>query len=186
MVGDSLSSRDAEVKTFNLRTTSPSETQQLGVQVARRLESGDVLALVGELGAGKTNFVQGLAHGLGVKESVHSPTFILANEYRSGRLPLFHVDAYRIAGAGEAIGFGFDDYLNDEGVTVIEWADRIRAALPPEHLTLEFRDVGETERSITITGHGDRYRRLLDDLEQSWTPSATSASAGRRQEGDRP
>ncbi|MGB8646698.1 MAG: tRNA (adenosine(37)-N6)-threonylcarbamoyltransferase complex ATPase subunit type 1 TsaE [Anaerolineae bacterium] len=176
MVGDSFSPHVMEVKSLDLCTTSPFETRQLGAAVARRLESGDVVALIGDLGAGKTHFVQGLARGLGVKESVHSPTFILANEYRSGRMPLYHVDAYRVAGAGEALGFGFDDYLNGTGVTVIEWADRIRAALPPEYLTLEFHHAGETVRAITITARGDHFCRLLDDLVLAYAPPPTPNS----------
>ncbi len=174
MVGDSFSPHDAAVQVFERRTTSPSETQRLGAQVARLLQPGDVLALYGELGAGKTNFVKGLARGLRVKESVHSPTFILANEYRSGRMPLFHVDAYRVATAGEAIGFGFDDYLNDDGVTVIEWADRIQGALPAEHLVVRFQYLGENEREISITAHGERYARLITELRESENAVGTS------------
>ena len=149
---------------LELVSHSPAQTQSLGAQLAALLQPGDVLGLQGELGAGKTQFVKGLARGLGVRESVHSPTFILANEYRSGRLPLFHVDAYRVASAGEAIGFGFEDYVNDFGVTAIEWAERIRAALPAEHLWIEFRHLGETARGISMQAHGKRYAQLLDEL----------------------
>lgn len=166
MVGESFPSEQATIMSLGRLTKSPSETQRLGAQVARLLQAGDVLALVGELGAGKTNFVKGLARGLGVKESVHSPTFILANEYHSGRLPLFHVDAYRIASAGEAIGFGFEDYLDGDGVTVVEWADRIQAALPSERLDIEFGHAGERERSLKLTAHGERYSRLLAELDK--------------------
>ncbi len=182
MVGDSFSSQTGAVPAFDRRSTSPSETQRLGALVARLLQPGDVLALLGELGAGKTNFVKGLARGLGVKESVHSPTFILANEYRSGRMPLFHVDAYRVASAGEAIGFGFDDYLNDDGVTVIEWAERITSALPAEHLVIEFQHVGENERAIKMTAHGERYARLIAALKESEAAqTASEAQTGKGQ-----
>ncbi len=143
---------------------SPRDTQRLGARLAALVRPGDVIAMQGELGSGKTQFVKGLARGLGVKESVHSPTFILANEYRSGRLPLFHVDAYRVADAGEAVGFGLDDYLNDVGVTAIEWAERIQAALPAELLWIEFRHRSDTERGISIQARGKRYEELLEEF----------------------
>ena len=143
------------------------QTQRFGARLANLLEQGDVLALIGDLGSGKTVFVQGLALGLGVKEQVHSPTFILANEYRSGRLALFHVDAYRIQSVGEALGFGLEDYLSDFGVTVIEWADRIHDALPDGHLLVEFRHVSNTKRGILMKAHGHRYERLVEELKQN-------------------
>jgi tRNA threonylcarbamoyladenosine biosynthesis protein TsaE len=146
---------------------SSEQTQRFGMRLANLLEPGDVLALVGELGSGKTVFVQGLARGLGVHEPVHSPTFILANEYRSGSLPIFHVDAYRIRSVGEALGFGLEDYLGDFGVTVIEWADRIREALPDQHLWIEFRHVSNTKRGILMKASGNRYERLVQELKQN-------------------
>jgi tRNA threonylcarbamoyladenosine biosynthesis protein TsaE len=146
---------------------SSEQTQRFGMRLANLLEPGDALALVGDLGTGKTVFVQGLARGLGVQEQVHSPTFILANEYRSGRLALFHVDAYRIQSVGEALGFGLEDYLSDFGVTVIEWADRIRDALPQEHLLVEFRHVSNTKRGLLMKAHGLRYERLVEELKQN-------------------
>ncbi len=144
---------------------SPEQTQRTGTRLAELVEPGDVIALHGELGSGKTQFVKGLARGLGTRESVHSPTFILANEYRTGRLPLYHVDAYRVADTAEAFGFGFDDYLHGYGVTVIEWADRIREALPAEHLRIEFRYISETKRRITLQAHGRRYERMLEEFK---------------------
>lgn len=146
---------------------SSEQTQRFGMRLANLVEPGDVLGLAGELGSGKTVFVQGLARGLGVHEHVHSPTFILANEYRTGRLPIFHVDAYRIKSVDEALGFGLDDYLGDYGVTVIEWADRIREALPGEHLWVEFRHVSSTKRGMLMTAKGSRYERLVQELKQN-------------------
>ncbi len=145
---------------------SPEQTQRFGARLATLLVPGDVVALIGELGSGKTVFVQGVALGLGVRETVHSPTFILANEYRSGSLPLYHVDAYRVKSAGEALGFGLDDYLNGFGVTVIEWADRVHEALPAEHLQIEFRHISETKRGILMKAYGHRYQLLVDELKQ--------------------
>ncbi len=163
---ETLSSARATADTFALVTHSPEETQRLGARLAALLQPGDVIALQGELGSGKTQFVKGLARGLGVHESVHSPTFILANEHRSGRLPLFHVDAYRISTAAEAIGFGLEDYLDADGVTAVEWAERISSALPDECLWIEFRDEGETDRRITMWARGPRYRQLLGELSR--------------------
>ncbi len=183
MAGEEFSSPDLEIETAELETKSEAETRQLGAELARRLEPGDVLALVGELGSGKTNFVKGLARGLGIRQVVHSPTFILANEYRSGRIPLFHVDAYRLSGESEAIGFGFDDYIDDAGVTVVEWADRIRAALPPEYLLVEFTYRDESRRAIRMTALGGRYRSLLADLLRSRAAGLPVSGPGRREDG---
>src|SRR5919206_1860961 len=108
----------ATAQSLNLISHDVQETQRLGAQLGARVAPGDVIALQGDLGSGKTNFVKGLARGLGIKASVHSPTFILMNEYREGRLPLYHVDAYRLSGPAEAINLGLEDYLNDLGVMV--------------------------------------------------------------------
>ena len=159
------SSSSTLFQTLVLVSHSPRETRRLGETLARMLGPGDVVALAGDLGAGKTQFVKGLARGLGVVESVHSPTFILANEHRSGRLPLFHVDAYRVSGAAEAIGFGLADYLDEEGVTVVEWAERIQDALPAERLWIEFRHIGDQERELRMQARGGRYELLLRDYE---------------------
>jgi len=146
---------------------SVEQTQRFGARLGSLVGAGDVIALQGELGSGKTNFVKGLARGLAIHGTVHSPTFILANEYRGGRLPLFHVDAYRVGDAAEALGFGLDDYFNDDGVTVIEWAERIRAALPTEHLWIGFRHISDTKRGILMQAHGSHYQKLLDELKQN-------------------
>ncbi len=171
--------------TLALVSHSPQETRHLGARLAAVLGPGDVIALQGELGSGKTQFVKGLARGLGIPESVHSPTFILANEYRSGRLPLFHVDAYRVANAGEAIGFGLDDYLNDVGLTAIEWAERIQAALPAELLWIEFRHLNEKERAISIQARGRHYEQLLEEFALLLTsgPFSLSRMPFRSEEG---
>jgi tRNA threonylcarbamoyladenosine biosynthesis protein TsaE len=152
-----------------IQISSPASeiTQELGAQLGRQVRPGDVIALQGDLGAGKTNFVQGLARGMDIHQDVNSPTFILANEYQDGRLPLYHIDAYRVENAEEARGFGLDDYLNGEGVTVIEWAERVRAALPEDRLWIELEYVGENERQMTITTSGARSAELL----VHWNPS---------------
>jgi tRNA threonylcarbamoyladenosine biosynthesis protein TsaE len=149
-----------------ISSRSVQETQRLGQRVGELAQAGDVLALEGELGAGKTNFAQGLAKGLGVTEVVNSPTFILANEYLSGRIPLYHIDAYRVQDASEARGFGLDDYLLGDGVTVVEWADRVNEALPEDTLVVRLEYVGENERSIRLIPMGPRASLIATALER--------------------
>src|SRR5580698_446032 len=108
-----------------VETRSVAETLEFGGRLARELQRGDVIALSGELGAGKTALVKGIAHGLGITMDVTSPTFTLIHEYVGGRLPLFHVDLYRLDTVSQALAVGIEDYLNGPGVTVIEWAERI-------------------------------------------------------------
>lgn len=133
-------------------TTSPDETFALARAFARKLHPKDVLALTGELGAGKTCFVQGLAAGLGVPLDcyVRSPSFTLMNEYGGGRLPLYHFDFYRLNDAAELADLGLEEYFDGEGVTVIEWADRFPRELPAYAIRIEFRIVDETTRIIEV------------------------------------
>ncbi|MBI4675489.1 MAG: tRNA (adenosine(37)-N6)-threonylcarbamoyltransferase complex ATPase subunit type 1 TsaE [Chloroflexi bacterium] len=152
---------------LEIKSESVETTQALGAALAAQLVPGDVIALQGELGTGKTNFVQGLARGLGITEDVNSPTFILANEYPDGRLPLYHVDAYRLENASQARDFGLDDYLNDDGVTVIEWAERVRDALPQDVLWIEFEYLGENERRLVLRARGARAAEILDGLKHA-------------------
>ncbi len=152
-----------------ITSASVEKTQALGARLGQLVRAGDVIALQGDLGAGKTNFVQGLARGMTITEEVNSPTFILANEYHTGRLPLYHIDAYRVADAAEAEGFGLDDYLNGEGVTVIEWAERVREALPHDVLWLTLEYKSENERVLRIWAGGQR----ADTLLAQWQPDET-------------
>lgn len=117
---------------------SPEETQRIAAEFLDTLAPGAVVAFSGDLGAGKTCFIQGLADALGITEPVSSPTYTLINEYR-GRLPLYHMDLYRLSGPEEAFDLGLDDYIDGAGITVIEWAERAEELLPPRtlHLQLE-------------------------------------------------
>ena len=135
------------------RTKSPDETFELAAKFAGELKEGDVLALVGELGAGKTRFVQGLAYGLGVPEKVfvRSPSFALINEYRGGRMPLYHFDFYRLERRCELGDLGMEEYLDGDGATVIEWADRFPGALPERARVVEFTIVDEHTREIDFS-----------------------------------
>jgi len=131
-------------------TQSEDETAAVGRDLAATLSAGDVLLLFGDLGAGKTAFVRGLAEGLSIPpDEVSSPTFTLIQEYRGGRLPLFHVDLYRIEDPRELYELGLDE-IAEEGVLAIEWAERLPA--PPSHATrVSITDVGDNERGIAIT-----------------------------------
>ena len=111
---------------------TPEETHRAGVRVAEHLAAGAVIALVGAVGAGKTCFAQGIVAGLGSKQSVRSPTFGLVHEYLDGRLPVYHLDLYRVEGSAELLDLGWDDYLEGDGVVLVEWADRFSEFLP-EH-----------------------------------------------------
>ena len=128
---------------------SPQDTFLLGQSLAAELRPGDVLALEGDLGAGKTQFTKGLAAGLGVETDVTSPTFTLVHEYPGGRLPLFHIDLYRLEEEREVLGIGLDDYLDGDGVTVIEWADKFAALMPRGVRWVRFRVLEGDNREIT-------------------------------------
>ncbi|MEI8063965.1 MAG: tRNA (adenosine(37)-N6)-threonylcarbamoyltransferase complex ATPase subunit type 1 TsaE [Verrucomicrobiota bacterium] len=130
---------------------SADETIAFGRQLAGSLRTGDVLALTGDLGAGKTCLVKGLATGLGITHAVTSPTFTLIHEYRGGRLPLAHIDLYRLATASEAINIGIEEYLGGAGVTVVEWAERIESLLPAQTRRIHLTVIDETTRQIEMT-----------------------------------
>ena len=130
---------------------SAQETQALGERLGARLGGGDVVACIGPLGAGKTCFLQGLARGLGVTADVTSPTFVLVNQYR-GRLPVYHVDAYRTGSLTELVDLGLEEMLHGEGVTVVEWADKLLPLLPPRTVTVTIAGLGDEPRQIELAG----------------------------------
>ena len=131
-------------------TRSPAETAAVGERLAREAAAGEVWALVGDLGAGKTHFVQGIAAGLGVPAGATSPTFTLVHEHTGGRLPLFHFDLYRLRSAEEALDLGWEEYLDAGGLAVVEWADRFPALLPPGTRWFRFEIVAGDERRIVL------------------------------------
>ena len=133
----------------SLRSTTPDETAAAGEVLGRTLGPGDVVALYGELGSGKTCLVQGLVRGLGVSTNATSPTFVLVNEYR-GRLPVHHVDAYRTGSLTELMDFGLLDLMGGDGVTLVEWADRAEPLLPARTIRVRLDGVGDEPRTIVI------------------------------------
>ena len=132
-----------------LRSHDPTETQAIGERLGARLGPGAVVACTGELGAGKTCFVQGLVRGLGVTGRATSPTFVLVNEYR-GRLAVHHVDAYRVRGPDEMVDIGLLELIDGDGVTIIEWADRVASLLPARTVRVHLDGLGDDPRTITI------------------------------------
>ncbi len=130
---------------------SVAETESIAVELAGTLVAGDCIALEGPLGAGKTQFVRGLAVGLGANlRGVSSPTFVLLNIYRGGRLTLFHLDAYRTGGADDLESIGFAELLEQSGVVAVEWAERIAEILPVRRIRVGIEVLGESERRVTI------------------------------------
>jgi tRNA threonylcarbamoyladenosine biosynthesis protein TsaE len=142
-------------------THSTDETRDFAAALAAAAQPGDRIALVGPLGAGKTQFAKGFAAGLGVREIVNSPSFTLMSEY-AGRLPLFHQDLYRLTGAEEALGGGMVDERGLDGVTLTEWAERLPGELDPGRLTIAIEVVGEDDRRISLHAANAEQTRYLD------------------------
>jgi len=151
-----------------IQSNGTSQTIRLGKKIGSRLRAGDVVALKGELGAGKTQFIKGLASGAGVGKStyVSSPSFTLINEY-PGKVPFYHIDLFRLDIQREAEGLGLEDYFHGEGITAIEWADRIPLLLPKELLSIHIVYAGKNSRSIKVAGKGKRYEDLINEVMSS-------------------
>ena len=130
-------------------TLNPEETIELGKQLSNYLQGGDVLAMVGELASGKTTFIKGMLKGLRYVKPVTSPTFTLINEY-DAMYPVIHVDCYREENLFRWIKVGFNDYINDENIVIIEWADKIYSLLPDDHIQIQFKHKGKDKREITL------------------------------------
>lgn len=149
---------------------SAAQTRRLGVRLGRLLHPGDVLLLTGEFGAGKTTFIQGVAEGLGIDGPVTSPSFILVWEYRTGDaqagIPFYHIDLYRIESLQEALEIGLEDYLYGEGICALEWADRVPAAVPEEHLRIALSFLSETKRVVRMEPAGPRYIALVEAFKR--------------------
>lgn len=136
-----------------IKTNNELETEQLGESLAEKLKPGDVIALYGNLGAGKTAFVRGLAKGLGLSVRVSSPTFTIVNEYL-GKTPLFHFDMYRLGSADELFEIGWEDYLDRGGVCAVEWSENVEEAFPPDHIIVRIERTGDSTRTVEITRNG--------------------------------
>lgn len=148
---------------LKLTTHSPEETRKLGVKLGELSQPGDIFLMSGNLGAGKTTLTQGIAWGLGSQEYALSPTFVLMREIK-GRLPLYHIDLYRLDRIEEVTDLGLDDYLYGHGICVIEWAEKGISALPADHLRIKISYLSDTDRSFDFIPSGKRYQQLLSQL----------------------
>lgn len=137
------------------RTHSPEETQEIGVWIGAQLSPGDVVALIGDLGAGKTCLTQGIAQGVGVyrDQTVNSPSYILINEYE-GKIPIYHIDLYRLERLEDIVALGLEDYFGGDGICVIEWADRMGELLPESHIQVTITAEDEFTRTIEVAHVG--------------------------------
>jgi tRNA threonylcarbamoyladenosine biosynthesis protein TsaE len=144
---------------------SAAQTIRLGQRLGELLTAGDVILLLGDFGAGKTHFAKGVAQGLGSDDLVNSPSFVLINEYRAGprhgRMPIYHIDLYRIESPAELAGIGLDDALAGDGVCLIEWAERAQGWLPHDHLAAHLQHLSDTKRVLRFEPHGRRYVELV-------------------------
>jgi len=138
------------------------ETKSFGYKLGEIVKKGSIICLLGDLGAGKTTFTQSLAKGLGVCDYVTSPTFTIVNEY-DGRIQLYHFDVYRIGSSEEMYDIGYDEYINSDGVCIIEWANLIEDIVPEERLTIELKYV-EDGREMILTPKGEEYTRIVEEL----------------------
>ena len=148
---------------LELTSHSLEQTQKFGVRIGELALPGDIFLLVGNLGAGKTCLTQGIAWGLGIKEYALSPSFVIVRELH-GRLPLYHIDLYRLDHIEEIADLGLDDYLYGNGVCVVEWAEKGLSVLPAEHLLIEISYLSDTERSFLFKPRGKRYLKIAAQL----------------------
>jgi tRNA threonylcarbamoyladenosine biosynthesis protein TsaE len=160
---------------LDLRSREAGDTRSIGAELAPFLRGGDVIALTGELGAGKTTFTQGVAKGLGFDGTVVSPTFTLVREYRGGRLPVVHADVYRLDRVQDVLDLGLDE-LAEDGVLLVEWGDAVEGLLPPAHLIAELSVPGKgEERAVLIAGIGDPWALRWERLERALEPWVDAA-----------
>src|SRR4030042_4869815 len=158
-----ISKMNAEMTGLKFISHSQEQTQRLGRHLGKLAQAGDVFLLTGNLGNGKTCLTQGIAWGLDVKEYAFSPSFVIVREYH-GRVPLYHIDFYRLHRIEEIVDLGVEDYLYDEGVCAVEWAEKGMAGLPKEHLLINLGYISDSERTISLEPKGKRYTQLLKTL----------------------
>jgi tRNA threonylcarbamoyladenosine biosynthesis protein TsaE len=149
-----------------LTSHTPQETERIGECLGSMLTRGDIIALAGELGTGKTTLVRGVAHGMGIEaQEVASPSFTLVNVYEAP-LPLYHIDLYRLDNEADLLEIDYEEYIKGDGVVIIEWADRIPKAVPPESLWIQLRYLDAERREIVFQAQGDRYEKIVEELRQ--------------------
>lgn len=156
---------------WEIYSQSAEVTEAIGRELGRLLGPGDFVSLTGELGAGKTALARGIAYGLAVRDIVSSPSFMIVQEYR-GRYPVFHGDFFRLGSYQELEEIGWEEYLQREGIILVEWGNLIHEAIPEDYLEIEIRQPGsETERLLKFVPYGKRYRAVIEELArkcESW------------------
>jgi tRNA threonylcarbamoyladenosine biosynthesis protein TsaE len=154
------------VNALEILSSTPEATREFGHQIGTLLQAGDVIALTGDLGAGKTCCIQGIARGLGVPETIAitSPTYTLIHEYR-GRVPVYHFDVYRLGCEEDLYDLGYEEYFYGDGVTLIEWADRIHSFLPDDYCVIHLHIGSDGTRTLQCQGQGPRSADLLNALQ---------------------
>ena len=141
------------------------KTKEFGIKLGALLKAGDIICLNGDLGAGKTTLTKSIGLGLGVEDYITSPTFALINEYE-GRVPVYHFDVYRLENVEELYDLGFDEYFYGKGISIIEWADKIKRFLPDERLVLDIKKgIDVDDRKIILTSYGNRYKDIMKELK---------------------
>ena len=154
------------METFEIISNSPAATQSLGKKIGERLAAGSIIALTGELGCGKTLLTRGICEGLGVPlRQVSSPTFVLVNEYK-GRLPVYHMDLYRLGDINDGFEIVIMDYFAraESGIMLIEWAEKMRSVLPKDILRVEYEILGAKKRKIKFTSTSDKFNGLFKEI----------------------
>jgi tRNA threonylcarbamoyladenosine biosynthesis protein TsaE len=150
-----------------INSYSVKETLDLGRKIAHNLQRGDIICLFGALGSGKTVLTKGIAQGLGIdRAKVISPSFVLIREHHKGRFPLFHFDLYRLRDPQDILALGYEEYLYNEGIAVIEWADKLQYLLPREFLKVELSFKDDSQRLLKFVPVGKRYQRLLEKVHE--------------------
>ena len=151
-----------------INSHSVKETLRVGRSLAHNLERGDIICLFGNLGSGKTVLAKGIAEGLGIqKAKVISPTFVLIREHHYGKLPLFHFDLYRLRNPEDILALGYEEYFYNDGIAIIEWADRLDYLLPKEFLKVELTLGNDSRRTLKFIPVGKRYQQLLEDVREN-------------------
>ena len=152
------------MKTRKFISKSPEETIDFGEHLARSFKEGDIVCFFGELGSGKTTFIKGIAKGLKISQTkVNSPTFVFMNAYQ-GRLPLFHFDLYRLNDIEGISSIGTDEFLYGDGISVVEWADRLGSLMPDEYLRVDLNHKTSDERVIQLSAKGHRYQKVIEKM----------------------
>ncbi|HAK72638.1 MAG TPA: tRNA (adenosine(37)-N6)-threonylcarbamoyltransferase complex ATPase subunit type 1 TsaE [Sporomusaceae bacterium] len=147
-------------------STAPEQSFSFGRQLGQLLQEGSVLCLIGDLGAGKTLLVQGIAQGLGLNEEITSPTFTVMNVYE-GTIPVYHFDLYRLESPEQLVDIGFDEYTNAGGIAIIEWPDKFPGFMPDSYLRIELIKTGDNDRLIKVSPQGAHHHLLYEELKQA-------------------